>query len=83
MYDVVIEAAGSESSMDRSIELARPRGVISYVGVYEKSFLWPHRAAFSKEVSIVGAVGYGPAGGPESSHVWRTCWRPSLNSRSR
>jgi threonine dehydrogenase-like Zn-dependent dehydrogenase len=39
MYDVVIEATRSESSMDRSIALARPRGVISYVGVYEESFL--------------------------------------------
>jgi 2-desacetyl-2-hydroxyethyl bacteriochlorophyllide A dehydrogenase len=61
-YDVVIEAAGSESSVARSIELARHRGVISYVGVFDESFNWPHQAAFAKEVSIAGALGYGPDG---------------------
>ena len=79
MYDVVIEAAGSETSMGRSIELARPRGVISYVGVYDESFRWPHQAAFSKEVAIVGALGYGPDGETrEFAHVADMLRRPNL-----
>jgi threonine dehydrogenase-like Zn-dependent dehydrogenase len=33
-YDVVLDAAGTQSSLDRAIELARPGGTISILGTY-------------------------------------------------
>ena len=33
-YDVVLDAAGTQSSLDRAIELARPGGTVSILGTY-------------------------------------------------
>jgi 2-desacetyl-2-hydroxyethyl bacteriochlorophyllide A dehydrogenase len=57
-YDVVIEAAGSESSLHKSVEMARPRGTVAFVGVFHPGVAWPYRQAFMKEVVIAPALGY-------------------------
>jgi threonine dehydrogenase-like Zn-dependent dehydrogenase len=57
-YDVVIEAGGSESSLHKSVELARPRGTVAFVGVFGPDVTWPHRQAFTKEVVLAPALGY-------------------------
>jgi len=57
-YDVVIEAAGSESGLHRAVELARPGGTVVYVGVYVE-VSWPHAQAFRKEVALRPSLGYG------------------------
>jgi 2-desacetyl-2-hydroxyethyl bacteriochlorophyllide A dehydrogenase len=56
-YDVVIEAAGSESGLHRAVELARPGGTVVYVGVYV-DISWPHAQAFMKEVALRPSLGY-------------------------
>ncbi|PZD97906.1 alcohol dehydrogenase, partial [Klebsiella pneumoniae] len=50
LYDVVIEAAGSDSSLLRAVELARPRGTMVVIGVFGPDVVWPHRPAFVKEL---------------------------------
>jgi threonine dehydrogenase-like Zn-dependent dehydrogenase len=56
-YDVVVEAAGSESGLHRAVELARPGGTVVYVGVYG-DITWPNRQAFMKEVALRPSLGY-------------------------
>ncbi|MEU9456125.1 alcohol dehydrogenase catalytic domain-containing protein [Streptomyces sp. NPDC048277] len=58
LYDVVVEASGSESGLSRAIELARPLGTVSTVGVYPPDMGWPYMAAFLKEVRLVPSMGY-------------------------
>jgi 2-desacetyl-2-hydroxyethyl bacteriochlorophyllide A dehydrogenase len=56
-YDVVLETGGSESSLSRSVELARPGGTVVYMGVFG-DITWPHGEAFSKEVALRPSLGY-------------------------
>lgn len=58
LYDVVIEAAGSESALHRSFELARPGGTVATVGVFAPDISWPHQAAFLKEAKTAPSIGY-------------------------
>ena len=58
LYDVVIETGGSESSLHRCVELARPGGTMVVVGVHDASVAWPHQAAFTKELVTAPALGY-------------------------
>ncbi|MGA2838063.1 MAG: alcohol dehydrogenase catalytic domain-containing protein [Acidimicrobiales bacterium] len=57
-YDVVLDAAGTQSSLDRAIELARPGGTLGILGTY-----WSPvglGVAFQmKEVTLVPAFTYG------------------------
>ncbi len=70
LYDVVIEAAGSESSLHRAVELARPRGTMVVIGVFGPDVAWPHRAAFVKELKTAPALAYcGHDGGREFDEV--------------
>lgn len=57
-YDVVIESAGSESALQRSVELARPGGTVVYLGIYDATTVWPHTQAFMREVALKPALGY-------------------------
>jgi threonine dehydrogenase-like Zn-dependent dehydrogenase len=57
-YDVVIEAAGSESALHRSVELARPSGTVAVLGVHAPDVRWPFLAAFLKEVRTIPSLGY-------------------------
>jgi threonine dehydrogenase-like Zn-dependent dehydrogenase len=56
-YDVVLETGGSESSLHRAVELARPGGAVVYIGVFG-DIAWPHAASFTKEVAIRPSLGY-------------------------
>jgi len=63
IFDVVIEAAGSESSLHRAVELVRPEGTVVVLGVYTPDVRFPYSEALLKEVRIVPAVGYCRHGG--------------------
>lgn len=58
-YDVVIEAAGSESGLARCAELARPGGRVVLLGVYFSSVPVPGVPTLLKELSWKGAMAYG------------------------
>ncbi|MFE2068659.1 zinc-binding dehydrogenase [Streptomyces sp. NPDC059467] len=70
LYDVVVEASGSESGLSRAVELARPLGTVSTVGVYLPDVGWPYMAAFLKEVRFAPSMGYAQdaAGTREFAH---------------
>lgn len=57
-YDIVIEAAGSESGLHRAVELARPGGTVVVLGVYTPDVRWPFMECFNKEVRTVPSLGY-------------------------
>lgn len=56
-YDVVIEAAGSETALARSAELARPGGSVGILGLHHTN-AWPFHTVFLKEVRLVPSIGY-------------------------
>ena len=58
LYDVVIEAAGSESALHRAAELAAPGGAMGVLGVFRPDVQWPQMLCFMKEVRSVPALGY-------------------------
>ena len=58
LYDVVIEAAGSESALHRAAELAAPGGAMGVLGVFGPDVQWPQMLCFMKEVRSVPALGY-------------------------
>ena len=57
-YDVVIEAAGSESALHRCTELAAPGGTMGVLGVFGPETAWPQLQCFTKEIRTVPALGY-------------------------
>jgi threonine dehydrogenase-like Zn-dependent dehydrogenase len=57
-YDVVIEAAGSESALHRATELARPGGTMGVLGVFGPDVVWPQHQCFMKEIRTVPSLGY-------------------------
>ncbi|ADP83300.1 zinc-dependent alcohol dehydrogenase [Pseudofrankia inefficax] len=62
LYDVVIETGGSEAALHRAIELARQRGTVVYVGIFEDTAL-PHSKLALKEVALRPSLGY--SGSPD------------------
>ncbi|HVN51097.1 MAG TPA: alcohol dehydrogenase catalytic domain-containing protein [Acidimicrobiales bacterium] len=71
LYDVVIEAAGTEQSLARCTELVAPRGTIAVVGVHTGATLAvPWHPLFMREAQIVPSLGYGSHDGrPEMADV--------------
>jgi threonine dehydrogenase-like Zn-dependent dehydrogenase len=57
-YDVVIEAAGSESGLARCAELARPGGRVVLLGVYHSLVPLPGIPTIVKELSWTAAMAY-------------------------
>ena len=57
-YDVVIETGGSESALQRAVELARVGGTVVHLGLYDPGTAWPMDAAFIKEVTLRPSLGY-------------------------
>lgn len=57
-YDVVIETGGSESALQRAVELARVGGTVVHLGTYDPGTVWPMDAAFGKEVALRPSLGY-------------------------
>jgi 2-desacetyl-2-hydroxyethyl bacteriochlorophyllide A dehydrogenase len=62
-YDIVIEAAGSESALGRAIELARPGGTVMIPGVYWGPVEVPGMAWCFKEVSLCPTALYARTAG--------------------
>lgn len=59
LYDVVVDAAGSESGLARAAGLARPEGRVVLLGVYHGLIPFPGVPALVKELTIVNAMAYG------------------------
>jgi threonine dehydrogenase-like Zn-dependent dehydrogenase len=58
-YDVVLDAAGSESSMARSAEAARPGGRIVSLGVYMTTMPIPGLVSLNNELTYINSIAYG------------------------
>jgi len=57
-YDVVVEAAGTESALHRATEVARPGGTMAVLGVFPPDVTWPQHQCFMKELRTVPSLGY-------------------------
>jgi 2-desacetyl-2-hydroxyethyl bacteriochlorophyllide A dehydrogenase len=57
-YDVVIETGGSESALNRAVELSRVGGTVVHLGSYAPETVWPMDASFAKEVTVRPSLGY-------------------------
>ena len=58
LYEVVVEAAGSASSIQRCVELLRPGGTIVILGVVPGALEVPFRSLLTKEVTLAASMGY-------------------------
>lgn len=58
-YDVVLDAAGSDSSLARAAEAARPGGRIVSLGVYTTTMPIPGVLSLIKELSYINSIAYG------------------------
>ena len=66
VYDVVIEAAGSDSGVARCAELAAPDGRVMLLGVFHGNVAVPGIATLMKELTWTAAMAYGrDSGGRE------------------
>ena len=61
-YDLVVEAAGSESALARGVELCRPGGTLLLLATYWSGLTLPGLALSLKEVSVVPASMVGREG---------------------
>jgi threonine dehydrogenase-like Zn-dependent dehydrogenase len=52
----IVEAVGNQESMEMALELARPGGTVSFVGVPHNVTALPLRPLFAKNVSLHGAL---------------------------
>ncbi|WP_020123975.1 zinc-binding dehydrogenase [Streptomyces canus] len=59
VYDVVIDAAGSEAGLARCAELTRPGGRVVLLGVYQGSVPIPADVSLIKELTYVYSTAYG------------------------
>jgi threonine dehydrogenase-like Zn-dependent dehydrogenase len=57
-YDVVIEAAGSESSLKQAMTLVQRGGAVGVLGIFDPSTPWPFWSWMMKEVRTFPSVGY-------------------------
>jgi 2-desacetyl-2-hydroxyethyl bacteriochlorophyllide A dehydrogenase len=58
-YDVVIEAVGTESGVDRCAQLARPGGRVVLLGVFPQAIPVPGVMTLVSELTWIGAMAYG------------------------
>jgi 2-desacetyl-2-hydroxyethyl bacteriochlorophyllide A dehydrogenase len=58
LYDVVIEAAGSASSIQRCVELAKPGATIVVLGVVSGPLDVPFGSLLTKELRLIASLGY-------------------------
>jgi 2-desacetyl-2-hydroxyethyl bacteriochlorophyllide A dehydrogenase len=64
VYDVVVDAAGTEQSLSQSAELVAPGGALVMVGVHTGATLnVPWRPLFHKEARLIPSLGYCAFGG--------------------
>jgi threonine dehydrogenase-like Zn-dependent dehydrogenase len=62
-YDLVVEAAGSESALARAVELAKPGASVSIPGIYWGPVAMPGLAMGLKEISLCPSFLYARHGG--------------------
>jgi threonine dehydrogenase-like Zn-dependent dehydrogenase len=55
MFDIVVEASGSESGFASAVELVRPRGTIVLKSTFQGSPTWPAARIVVDEITIVGS----------------------------
>lgn len=58
LYDIVVEAAGSASSIQRCVELVRPGGKIVILGVVYGPLDVPFSSLLTKEITLIASMGY-------------------------
>ena len=58
VYDVVLDAAGTGSALQRTVELTRPGGTMVVLGVYEPEVVWPQHECFIKEIRVVPSMAF-------------------------
>jgi threonine dehydrogenase-like Zn-dependent dehydrogenase len=58
LYDVVIESAGSSSSLARSVELVAPGGSIAILGLHLEGFSPDFLTIFTKEARVLPSIAY-------------------------
>jgi 2-desacetyl-2-hydroxyethyl bacteriochlorophyllide A dehydrogenase len=58
LYDVVIEAAGSATSLQRCVELLAPGGTVVVLGVHYGSVDVPFLGMLNKEATLITSMGY-------------------------
>jgi threonine dehydrogenase-like Zn-dependent dehydrogenase len=61
-YDVVVEAAGTESALSRSVELCRPGGTVLFLSMHWAPVAIPGFATLTKELRYQWSVTYGTYG---------------------
>ena len=59
VYDVVIDAAGSEAGLARCADLARPGGRVVLLGVYQHTVPLPGVVSLVKELTVINSIAYG------------------------
>jgi 2-desacetyl-2-hydroxyethyl bacteriochlorophyllide A dehydrogenase len=58
VYDIVIEAAGSPSALQRSVDLLAPGGTVSILGVHYGGLDVSYPVMLTKEAKLVASMGY-------------------------
>lgn len=58
LYDLVIEAAGSATAVQESIEQLAPGGTIAILGVHYGGLEMPHLPLLNKEATLIASMGY-------------------------
>ncbi|MFP6640621.1 MAG: alcohol dehydrogenase catalytic domain-containing protein [Myxococcota bacterium] len=61
-YDVVVDAAGTDSSLARAVEASRPRGLLLLLATYWEGMAMPATALCMKEISVVPSSMYSRQG---------------------
>lgn len=68
-YDVVIEAAGTQSALDRAVELIRPGGLVQFLSTFWEPVTLPGFAALMKEATLRWSFTYGHRAGGRDVEV--------------
>lgn len=58
-YDVVVDAAGTDSALERATHVARPRGTLLLLATYWEGMAMPALALCMKELSVIPSSMYG------------------------
>ncbi|HEY6533956.1 MAG TPA: alcohol dehydrogenase catalytic domain-containing protein [Acidimicrobiales bacterium] len=58
LYDLVVEAAATSSSIARCVELVRPGGTVVILGVFSGNLEVPFTHLLTKQVTLVTSMGY-------------------------
>lgn len=61
-YDIVIDAAGTTSSLERAVALTRPRGALLLLSTFWEGMVLPGLALCMKEIDVVPAAMYDGVG---------------------